>query len=52
MYGAVKAYFVELASNTAIHFDEDLLYDPDAADIFERASWRRLSLAEVTALEP
>lgn len=49
VFGAVKAAFVELASNSAIHFDEDLLYDPDAADVFERVSWRRLSPAEVQA---
>ena len=52
VYGALKGEYVELASNTHVHFDEDLLYDPDAADIFQRASWRRLSLVEVTALEP
>jgi hypothetical protein len=49
VFGAVKAAFVEVASNTRVHFDEDLLYDPDAADVFERMSWRRLSPAEVEA---
>jgi hypothetical protein len=49
VFGAVKADFVELASNSAIHFDEDLLYDPAAADVFERVSWRRLSPVEVAA---
>ena len=50
VFGAVKAAEVELASNTRIHFDEGLLYDPDAADLFEVASWRRLSRAENNAL--
>jgi hypothetical protein len=49
VYGALKAAYIELASNTRIHFDEDLLYDPDAEDLFERVSWRRLSQAEIRA---
>ncbi len=52
VYGALKAKQVELRSNTAIHFDEDLLYDPDAEDVFQRVSWRRLSPAEFGALAP
>lgn len=52
VYGAVKAAFVELESNTAIHFDEDLLYDQLVEDIFQRVSWRRLSPAEFQGLAP
>jgi hypothetical protein len=52
VFGAVKAKTVELASNSAIHFDEDLLYDPDAPDVFRRVSWRRLSPAEFPVAGP
>jgi hypothetical protein len=38
---------IEMASNSQVHFDESLLYDPDAADVFERVAWRRLSRAEI-----
>jgi hypothetical protein len=51
VFGALKATFVELASNSQIHFDEGLLYDPNAADIFEVVSWRRLSQEEIRAVE-
>jgi hypothetical protein len=47
IYGAVMAKHIEMASNSQVHFDESLLYDPDAADVFERVSWRRLSRAEI-----
>ncbi|HEX6882088.1 MAG TPA: hypothetical protein VF530_01845 [Planctomycetota bacterium] len=50
VFGAVKAAQVELASNGKIHFDEGLLYDPLAADLFEVVSWRRLSRAEGDAV--
>jgi len=50
IYGAVKAAEVELASNTRIHFDEGLLYDPDADDLFETVSWRRLARNESEAV--
>lgn len=51
IFGAVKAASVELASNSSIHYDEDLLYDPNVPDIFELVSWRRLSQDEVRAVE-
>jgi hypothetical protein len=47
VYGAVMAKSIEMASNSQVHFDESLLYDPDAADVFERVAWRRLSRAEI-----
>ena len=50
IYGAIKAGSVTLASRSAIHYDEDLLYDPTRRPIYERLSWRRLSSAEVKAL--
>jgi predicted acyltransferase (DUF342 family) len=51
IFGALKAKQVEMASNTQIHFDENLLYDPNAADIYEVVSWRRLSQEEIGAIE-
>jgi hypothetical protein len=51
VFGAVKAALVELASNTRIHYDENLLYDPEAPDVFELVSWRRLSQEEIRAVE-
>jgi hypothetical protein len=50
VFGAVKAAFVELASNSRIHYDEDLLYDPNLPDVLERLSWRRLSREELRGL--
>jgi len=51
VFGAVKAAFVEMASNGQIHFDEGLLYDPNLPDVFEVVSWRRLSRQEIAAIE-
>ena len=50
LYGAVKAQQVRINSNSNLHFDEDLLYDPNVPQIYERLAWRPLSMAEVTAL--
>jgi hypothetical protein len=50
LYGAVKAEQVQIASNSQLHFDEDLLYDPNVPQVYERLAWRPLSMAEVTAL--
>jgi hypothetical protein len=50
IFGAIKAGSVTLSSRSAIHYDEDLLYDPTRRPIYERLSWRRLSSAEVKAL--
>lgn len=50
VYGALMAKRVTMASNSAVHYDESLLYDPNQADIFERISWRRLSRAEIEAM--
>ena len=50
VYGAVKAAFVEMASNGLLHFDEGLLYDPNVQDIFTVVSWRRLSQVEIDSL--
>jgi hypothetical protein len=51
IYGAVKAKIVQLDSNSAIHFDENLAYDDNFADDFSRVSWRRLSREEIEAVE-
>jgi hypothetical protein len=50
LFGAVKAKQVRINSNSNLHFDEDLLYDPNVPQIYERLAWRPLSMAEVTAL--
>jgi len=49
VFGAIKADAVDLSSNTLLHFDEELLYDPDAPEVYARIAWRRLSAAEVRA---
>ena len=53
VHGAVKAKRVLLENPNfpgALHYDEDLMYDPLAAPEFERASWRQLSEAELRDL--
>ncbi len=50
LFGAIKARQARVRSNSDVHFDEDLLYDPNVPQVFERLSWRRLSAAEVEAL--
>ncbi len=50
LYGAVRAGSVTLNSNTQLHFDEDLLYDPGVPLVYERLSWRPLSASEVSDL--
>jgi len=50
VYGAVKAKRVQLEFDGEVHFDEDLLFDTGSAPVYEQASWRRLSAAEVRSL--
>lgn len=50
VYGAVKARRVQVEFDGAVHYDEDLLYDPGLDPVYQRASWRRLSAAEARAL--
>ena len=50
IYGAIKAEQVRINSNSQLHFDEDLLYDPNLPQVYERLAWRPLSMAEVNAL--
>jgi hypothetical protein len=50
VYGAVKAKRVQLEFDGEVHFDEDLLFDTGLDPIYEQASWRRLSAAEVRSL--
>jgi hypothetical protein len=50
LYGAVKAAQVRMRSNSKLHFDEDLLYDPNVPQVYERLAWRPLSLPEVNEL--
>jgi hypothetical protein len=49
VFGAIRAGAIELSSNSHLHFDEDLLYDPNIPPVYERVSWRRLSRREVAA---
>ena len=50
VFGGIKAGFIEMASNSKIHFDEDLLYDEKVKGVFELVSWRRLSRDETLGL--
>jgi len=50
IFGAMKAAAVRLASNSQLHFDEDLLYDPDLPEIYERLFQRRLSMPDARRL--
>lgn len=50
VYGAVKAKRIQLEFDGEVHFDEDLLYDDSVDPIYEQASWRRLSAADVRSL--
>jgi hypothetical protein len=46
LFGAVMAESVELASNSSLHFDEDLLYEDGVEPEYEQLSWRVLSAQE------
>jgi putative adhesin len=46
LFGAVVAESVTLASNSALHFDEDLLYEDGVEPQYEQLSWRVLSAQE------
>ncbi len=50
VFGALRAESVHMNSNSALHYDEDLLYDEDVPAIYERVSWRRLSVDELRGL--
>ncbi len=43
VFGAIKAQDIVLASNSQVHFDEDLLFDDFEGAEFEQVSWRPVS---------
>jgi hypothetical protein len=50
VYGAAKAKRLQLEFDGEVHFDEDLLFDTGTDPVYEQASWRRLSAAEIRSL--